>query len=939
MMTFLKQLAIHVKNSNQDLKHLTIVLPSRRAIKYLRAELASAYKKPILSPQLVTIDELIKATIPQPIIDKTHLLVVFYNVYGKHEIEPDNFDEFLNWAPTILADFEEIDRYLIDANQLFKNLADVKELESWNVEPHELTSAQKKFLLFWEKLPTYYKLLNDELNSLNTVYSGQAFKRVAENPEWFFQENKDAKYLFAGFNALSESEITIINGLQKLGRAEYIIDSDEFYLSKKHHEAGRFIRKNMERLEISEIGIIGTRIQNKPLKIQLIASTELTGQVKIAATKLSELNSSELDETLLLLADESLINSIIRNIPMNVGKANITLGLPLQNTAVSTWIDLIFSIQENKISFHTNALYFKDVFKIFSHPFILLVTGINEQRIMTAIESHMRHYNTVFTNLKELKGVNILEELCDLLRINWENDWKLAVETIKKINELLFRSIPAQNRFDKALIQSFAEGITRFENLIAGDTKIPEMSLKSFKKLFAQHWHGISIAFHGNPITGLQIMGLLESRCLDFKRIICLGMNEGSLPPTNPINTVIPMDLRRYFGLPTPRDKQGLFAHHFYRLLHHCEDLTITYCNGEEQLGRAEQSRYITQLMLELEPSTESVQIDSKIYNISPVSIEHEHNFSKSPEILDRINQILTSSVSASMLNKYLDCPLDFYFKYVLDFGESQEVEDEIENNTFGTFVHETLEELYLPFSRLDSKGEINPNHRALNSDDIIKMRKDFPIVLESRFRAHFDNKQNSFKYGVNRLSFEMAKEMIDRFLKNEQKFIESLPEPLFIEALEIKLSQPTQLEINGEHKTINLTGTIDRVDRIGNQWRIIDYKSGKCKDEHVSLRVKDLSVDDVIESVYNTNKKYILQLMLYAYLYQSVEKRIAIPGIMSFISKSGSVFNLNGQKLELEELITMFPKILESILSEMCDSEINFEHREKQISYCKYCV
>lgn len=937
-MTFLGSLANHIKQSNFDLKNLHVVLPSRRAIKYLHAELARTYGRPILSPQLTTIDQLIKFVNPAPIIDKTQLLLIFYGVYSEMEREPDSFDEFLNWAPTILSDFDEVDRYMVNPSQLFKNLSDVKELESWNVEPNELTNAQKKFLEFWEKLPTYYSTIKEKLNSINTVYAGQAFREVAENPDWLFAENKASYYLFAGFNALSESEIVIINNLQKLGRAQYIIDADEFYLSNKHHEAGRFLRKNMTRLELSEVGIVSNNIKKKPLNVELIASTELTGQVKVASSILAKLSSRQLDETLLLLADESLINSVIRNIPLNVGKANITLGLPLKNTAISTWIDLIFSIQYNKQAFQTDALYFKDVFQLFSHPFVLAITSMEDQKSMMAEENRIRRNNRIFTELHELQQIPILSDLITLLRLPWKNQWHFAIDSIKKVNELLYRSLPTQNRFDKALIQSFAEGITQFDNLIASTVDLPEMSLRSFNELFGQHWRSRSIAFHGNPISGLQIMGLLESRCLDFKRIICLGMNEGNLPPTNPINTVIPMDLRRFFGLPTPRDKQGLFAHHFYRLLHQCEDLTITYCNGEEQLGRAEQSRYVTQLLLELEPEVEDVKIQSKIYGISDVSIDGEYQFKKTPEIFERIDHILSHSVSASMLKKYIDCPLDFYFRYVLDFGENQEVEDEIEHNTFGTFVHETLEELYLPFSRLDKEGNVNLNHRELRMDDIDKMRKDFIVILESRFREHFDNKPGSFKYGINRLSFEMAKEMIDRFLKNEKKFISALQEPLYIEALEIKLTHAMELNIHGESKKIQLTGTIDRVDRIGEHWRIIDYKSGKCNVDNVSLRSKDSTIEDVTESIHNGTKKYLLQLMLYAYLFHISEKKVATPGIMSFISNTGSVFTLNGKTLTLEEMIGMFPQILESILSEICDPNLDFEHRQQHVSYCKYC-
>jgi ATP-dependent helicase/DNAse subunit B len=527
-------------------------------------------------------------------------------------------------------------------------------------------------------------------------------------------------------------------------------------------------------------------------------------------------------------------------------------------------------------------------------------------------------------------------ELLGFITEPWNNNWLNGLKIIRSLSTELYKGLQEEFAFEKAMLEAFDHSLVEFENILTEG--IPEMSLKSYRQLFNMHWGSRSIAYHGNPLDGLQIMGLLETRGLDFKRIICLGMNEGNLPPTNPMQTMIPMDLRRYLGLPSPREKQGLFAHHFYRLMHACEELHVTYSSSDEMIGSNEPSRYLLQLEMELSRINPNIKIEKKIYSLDSKSRESQREIPKTPEIIARMDELFAGSASASMLKKYLTCPLDFYFRYVMDFGEADTVEEEIENSTFGTFIHDTLELLYEPFARYAKDGELkSPQPSNITSRDIDYMLKNFTVPLDNQFLTHFNNDRDAFTKGKNLLSYEMAKELTKRFLKSEKAFLEQQSEPVFIEALEQSYNVEVEVEVFGTMKKINLRGFIDRIDRVGDSIRIIDYKTGKVADADVALRVKDVEDELIVETM--GMKKHVLQLVMYAYLYKQKHNVIPTSSIISFVSKANEPFTLNTQKMDLEEMIENFPKYIGLILEGIYNEDVPFSHNKDQfVSYCQYC-
>ena len=939
-MKFTDRIADYIVEEQLDLQHLTIVLPSERAKKYIAASLFRKFQRPILAPEMITIDRWVRDLSDKTVIDKTRALVRLFSVQLENltNDKDASFDEFLSWGMTLLSDFDELDRYLLSSEQVFKNLSDIKEIENWSFDSETLSEGQKRFMEFWDRLPDYYRRLNEQLDKENVCYMGKAYRFVAENIDVIFRKDKERHFIFAGFNALSKAEISIMKQLQQMGRGHILINADKYYLENDSHEAGRFMRQLMKELVINKLPYVEDEISSGTKQLRVIECAQHTGQVKAAATILDGLTKAEIDETMVLLADESLIAPLLRNLPKKIGQANITLGLPLRNTSLRTWVDLLFGIQENKSRFSTEAIYIHDLQKLWNHPFLTALLSKEEKSKIAEVEFRLIKNNSIFQNLKSIEIGTVPDELLALLSVNWKDDWKLAMQQIRKINDTLYQHLAKTDAFEKAIIQGFDHALQDFENII--DEGIPAMSLKSFKHLFQQHWNTKSIAYHGNPLDGLQIMGLLETRLLDFKKIIVLGLNEGKMPPTNPIQTMIPMDLRSYFQLPTPRDKQGLFAHHFYRLLHACEDMWVTYTSAQESIGSNEASRYLIQLELELSRMNPNFKMERQFYSIPNETSETEsvQEVQKTPEVIQRLDELFEAPISASALNKYMKCPLDFYYRHVLEFGEEDTIEEEVESSTLGTFIHNVLEKLYMPFARHNKdktlKASPPPN---ITSFDIDKMLKEYESMIEKEFYAHFNKDKSAYATGKNLLSFKMAIELMERILKQEKKFLSQQTEPVFIEYLEAELHADLEIQLAGSPKTIHFKGFVDRIDSIGGKIRIIDYKSGKVKTDDVQM--KDVKSDDELIKHFGKTK-HALQLSLYNYLY--LKNFGVLPyqaGIYSLINISEGIFPFEGKNKTNEELLELFERFIEQVVNEIYAVDKPFVHQQAGMkNWCLYC-
>ncbi|MFM8595886.1 MAG: PD-(D/E)XK nuclease family protein, partial [Flavobacteriales bacterium] len=806
----------------------------------------------------------------------------------------------------------------------------IKALESWQIDETQYSASQKKFMAFWEHISQLHSGLLKALSEKSAFTKAMAYRYLAENPALVLPE--DTHFIFAGFNALSGAEQRIIQFLYSRKQADFFIDTDAYYFKDKHHEAGAFQRKNLTQFGLSEPKFLNENLSHAPYQVQVIECAQHIGQVKVLATQLNALQPNDWSEVLVLLADESLVHAALRHIPKTVGKANITLGLPLEQTPIRTWVDLCFQVQENKQKFKTTALYYKDFQRFCHHAFTSLCLDQNALLALSQAEKQTVRYNRVFQQIAQLNLQGNSQTLIELLAAPWQQNWLLAITQLRQLNTQLLELIPQDNDFEHTAILTFEQTCRQFENLLAEG--YPEMTLGSFKKLFYQHWTKAHLAYLGNPTDGLQITGLLETRLLDFEHVYVLGMNEGKLPPTNPIQSIIPMDLRAAFGLPSNRDKQGIFAQHFYRLLHQAKQLTFTYTSASEVLGSSERSRYLLQLQMEWLQTNPNIQWEEYKYQIPAAENSVENTvIEKTPAILERIQYYLANGVSASALKKYLACPLDFYYRYVVEFGEEDEVEEDLAQHTFGSLIHSCLEELFKPYAQRDKNGNlVQPAPGPLTEKGVSQMLTTYPKELRKQFLNYFDHNEQLFSRGKNRLSFEMALDLTEEILRKELRYIKSLDEPLYIEQLEGRFELVLTYQINGQAIPLKFVGYIDRIDRIGNHYRVIDYKSGKVEAKDVNMTSKN----DALTNLSGT--KHALQLSLYCLFFQ--EKYGFIPQearIESLINRDDD-FALNIDKSkDLKSIPAMVNEGLSTLLSELLDPTLHFEHQPDS-KYCQFC-
>jgi hypothetical protein len=919
-------------------ENTVLVVPSERLIAYIQKTIFEAYHQPVFSPKMVTIDRWIQQLTPDPIIEKTHLLFELYEIFKKNPVETGvtGFDGFLTWGQTLVNDFEEIDRYLVNPEQLFKNLRDIREIENWSFNQEELSQGQLKFMAFWDKLKPYYFALEARLNEMQVTTKAKAYKLLSQRLDLVFNENEKLQIVFAGFNALSEAEIAIMSQLYKMGRGHLLIDSDQFYLSDPQHEAGVFHRTLLSRLEVKELPFVSNTLSTKSMHVQLIECAQFTSQAQAIGFELTKIPQDELQDTLVLLAQEQLISTMLEHIPAQIQRANITIGLPIQQTVLKSWIDLQFRIQESYVRRESRTIYYKDYVQFMHHPFLTKLLNEEELAALYAFEDTIIRFNWQFVDLSKFPTSSRLNKVYEYFFTPWKNDWRIALAKIQQMNQFLDLGFGEEAEMEQAVIRKYADVVLEFQSLL--ERAIPDFSISTFRNLFNQHWMNTSIAFYGNPLDGLQIMGLLETRGVDFKHIFVLGLNDGNMPPSNPIQTLIPMDLRRYFGLPTPREKQGLFAHHFYRLLHQCERLFVTYSSSSDGMLNSEPSRYIQQLRLELARVNPNIEIEHKYLEIGSKLVEIPEKIAKTDEHIEAIEQLIERGITFSQIDKFLKCSKDYMYIYLLGFKDDVELEEELESTTTGSILHHVMENMYRPYlSTTDHQQQITP--------DILRGLEDkIPLFLDAAFKEIYTDDVTAINSGTNHVFYVVAQDMIRNVLRKERELLENHPErPLQILDLEKELTAEISLNINGQKKTIRLKGIVDRIDQWGDEIRIIDYKTGSIDIGHNTLSNKLIDKNEIAEALLDAKRKnkksHVIQLLLYSYLYyQNTQKFTRSSAIVSFTNSFHGPFYLAiNEEIPDQELLEITELFLETVISEMLDLDLPFEHNQNN-NFCKRC-
>lgn len=910
-----------IDNHGDDLKDRCVILPNRRASLFLKKELQQLINDPVWLPVIISSEEFALKHSGLRKLDSIESLFNFYNAYCEYP-DPEPFESFVKWAPALLQDFNEIDQYMVDTNDLFTYINEARALEIWSPERAELTDVQKRYLDFWKKLDGYYRSFKKKLLHNNACYAGMGFRYVAENLNEIYSNNKlnDFKqFLFVGFSAFNKAEESIVSFLKSKGKVKLLWDVDEYYYHDDIQEAGLFVRKHIKKMDAAEFLWKTNDWLTQPKSIHLYGVNGDINQTNLASSIVEQLGREELQNVAVVLNDEELLLPLLNSLPENVEHVNVTMGYPLQLTPLHGLWSNIFKLHENAAKYgsknKSGSYHYKDVIRILNHPF--LKTSKSE-----FIGQQIVEHNWVFISPKKM--MELLEDhqngVWKDIFSHWNDNPSIAIEAIQRIGlklDLLWTE-KQNNKLNKEYIFKYNKVFNALKSLLE---KYPVIvDLRTFRYFFDQLIAKETLDFYGEPLAGLQVMGMLETRNLDFDKIIMLSTNEGVIPGGRSGQSFIPFEIKRKFKLPTHIEKDAIFGYHFYRLLQKSNEVHLVYNTDVEGLNSGEKSRFITQILHEARNKNKLITVHEQLLSLKLKDEQHSAlEVSKSKEVLDSIANHLSSGLSPSALNTFIRCPLDYYFKYILKLKEEDEVEENIESSTLGTVVHEVLELLYRKYVA-----------KILTVKDVETMEERVDnLVLETFVKNGFGLAE--LNYGKNNLTFNIAIKFIKDFLQKEVKFLKKLEqegEYLTIIALEKEIS--TTIELNDN--LITLKGNADRIDKIGNTYRVIDYKTGL-------VEPKDLNCKEMVDLFNDENYSKALQLMLYGMMFADNENDLKIvPGIISFRKLSEWFMPVKMNKIDFTlDQLTPFQEHLIDKLNDLFDTNKPFVHLESS-QYCNFC-
>lgn len=902
---FLYQLAQHLWEKYLALnKEVIVVLPTKRAKFFLLKALQQNATKVLFAPKILSIEQFMGEVSGVRLIEQDESLLLFYSTYIQITTpeKRESFESFSKWATTLLSDFNEIDRYLLQPDEVFQYLKEVEALKRWNLDPEHSTDLIQKYLGFWNLLPKYYHTFYQDLKKSKQGYQGLICREAVSQIESHLSGNPDTDYVFAGFNALNKAEEYIFQKLLQQQRAEVFWDADTHFLEDHYHDAGLFLRrikKDWPHYKSHPFDWITDTFSQKK-EIHIIGTPKSVGQARVAGHVVEQLlkQLSDLERTALVLADEHLLIPILHSLPQSVPSLNVTMSYPAKSNPVQILLQLIFKMQMNaqKRNPSNFQFYHKELIQVLNHP--LMIGLIDSKSLQTALKKNNISFIS-FEKLTDLFGSN--HQVFEWVFSPWEEPSNVLMDRILSLLVALRNHLKAtpDQKLSLVFVHALYQSLQKLQNHIEEYHEV--LSLKSFYDLFKQSSQQASVSFEGEPLQGLQIMGILESRGLDFENVIITSMNEGTLPAGKSAQSFIPYDIKRELGLPTYKEKDAVFAYHFYNLIKRAQKVYLIYNTETEGLEQGEKSRFITQLEVENLPNHQlvSTTFAAEVPGITatPKTIE------KSPNLMQRLHELAQNGFSPSSLASYIRNPLQFYYQKVLKIREEEEVEEEIAANTLGSVIHKTLEDLYTPYLN----GILTPAH-------LKKMAQSFEKPLQEAFKIIY--KEGDIYRGKNLIAYEVTKKYIQRFLSQEEEMLQS--QEIIVDGLEQKLA------VTIDHPELPfpvvINGTIDRVDRAGGQLRIIDYKTGKVDKK----QLKCIGLQELLTDV---KKDKIFQLLCYAYMYHKQHGILPEQAcIYSFKNAKEGIMPLHDGKNALEitpTLLNDFEVLLVSLIKEILDPAV----------------
>lgn len=958
MKPFLYQVAtLFYQQYGAEIHRLAFVFPNRRAGLFFQKYLSEISEKPLFSPSILTINDLFMQLSGKHPADKIQMLFRLYELYKQRSGSSESFDEFIYWGEMLLNDFDDIDKYMVDARMLFRNVSDLKSLDDdFNYLSPEQVQAirsfwssfypkgdspnQQHFLELWEILYDLYAGLRTSLAKDGCGYDGMIFREVVEQLEKEpMSDSPFDQVVFVGLNALSVSEERLLLALQKKGVADFYWDYVGPWVTDPDNKASFFLERNL-RLFPSRMQLPATEPVQAEIRVMGVPSA--IGQAKQVYPILQALADEQqlTDEsalrTAIVLPDEHLLVPVLNAIPEAIQHINVTMGYPLAGTPVAALMEYILTLQKNiRYIDRVPVFYFRDVLPILNHQYVMAAAPEEVSQLVKDMTAGNRIYvhaadlnrhellSILFTpvqNTEELSDylIHVLEALNACLRNNRPNP---------DDEEMISTSTQTTADIEQEFIFHYFATVNRMKEVMR-EAKI-EMRLDTYFRLLKRMTDLITIPFEGEPLSGLQVMGVLETRALDFDRLIILSMNEGIFPLKKAANSFIPYNLRRGFGLPTYEHQDSVWAYHFYRLIRRARQVTLLYDTRTTGLQTGEVSRFVHQLRYHYQYPLidELVVYDVASSAVPPISVQ------KTAEVEKLLSDFLSGgprALSASAINTYLDCPLKFYFSVLEQIQEEDEITETVERDVFGSILHKVMEDLYAPF-----KGKL------VTADLLKLLRKDQPLLTGTIARAFaelfFKSPVVRPLEGENFLTGEMIRKYAEKILEQDARFT-----PFHYIESEKKVRATITLS---DKRVVQLKGFIDRVDSLDRVLRIVDYKTGSGKLEFES-------VEGLFDKEAKDRPKAVMQVFLYAWMYQQLPEytgmliQPAIYYLRTLFQRSfdpvveqkkgrGKVDKVNS----FQEFVADFEDKLRQCLDEIFNLDIPFTQTEtgKACAYCSF--
>lgn len=930
MESFLQELATRIHREHPHPDTVTMVFPNRRAALYFRKYLSKLLDKPMFSPKLLTIEDFIAGFSHYQVPDKLELVYRLYNVYRELLKTNETLDQFYFWGEMLLRDFDEVDKYLVDADILFRDLSNQKQLDAsfdfltpeqmeflktfWGNFEATITENKKKFLQVWRQLPEVYHAYRRQLAADGVAYQGMVHRAVADSISNVPQQS--GTLVFAGFNALTKCEETVLSHFVSLGASVYW-DLDEYYVNSDWQEAGDFFREYQQHPVLKKTFSADLPSNfRKPKSVRVIGAAQPVGQAKIMSQVLHEELQKGMnpEETLLVLPDEKLMLPVLHGISASVEKLNVTMGFPLSSTPLFNLVELLIELQINKRGDEFNH---RQVLALLGHPYPVAASPK---------ATHEKRKQILNDNLVYVPGEQLRTDHSLLSYIFCEATEHTVLDYLRQIIQEI-GTLNSITEFDKEYALYFLKFLNRMEEVLGREYS----NLKAFLRLFRQLVRAQRIPFTGEPLSGLQVMGVLETRNIDFKNVFVLSLNEGALPSGASKGSYIPFNIRKAYGLPTVEHQDSIYAYLFYRALQRAENVFLFYNTETDVLGQGEMSRYLQQLLFESGWKVDKQVLHNTIQPLSIQPIVVKKDASVTNELAKFIDGSSNSrELTPSSLSDYMECSLRFYFKQIARIREAKEVEEDMDARILGNFVHAVMEKFYLRL--IDRKKS-----RDVEAGDLKNMTSEIDDIIDEVFREEYSLKANrKIEYDGQRLIVkEVVKKFVDRILEVDQSYA-----PFAVVGLEKKdLRYVVPLELSGNPRAV-LSGSVDRADRKGDVLRVIDYKTGKDKTD-IKGGLEELFSKD------GERNKAGFQVMMYALLFDKNtpahhDVRL-VPGLINRVNLFADNFTFGlrmGYEMvqDARPLLPEFEQRLKAVLEELFDTNTPFVQTQNTDA-CKLCA